>query len=74
MAARTVIDNQLNEAKRTVGEPKPMTIVARPTWMEPIQQHQQLNILGLFGGIDYDASYDYKAQRRGARGTSAAGV
>jgi Bacterial antitoxin of type II TA system, VapB len=31
---------------------------------EYVQRHQKLKIVELFGMIDYDDSYDYKAQRQ----------
>jgi hypothetical protein len=42
--------------------------------MEYIQKRQQLQIVGLFGSIDYDADYDYKAQRRRTRANPVAGT
>ena len=32
--------------------------------MEYVRSRRQRRILGLFGQIDYDADYDYKAERR----------
>lgn len=63
MANKPVTYNQLIEAARNIGGLKTKKAVVRQALLEYIQKRQQLQIVGLFGSIDYDAGYDYKAQR-----------
>jgi hypothetical protein len=37
------------------------------TFEESIQRHKQQRILAAFGTVDFDSSYDYKAERRRKR-------
>jgi hypothetical protein len=64
MATNLAIDDQLIEAARSIGGLKTKKAVVTQALMEYIQKRQQLQIVGLFGGIDYDAGYDYKTQRQ----------
>jgi hypothetical protein len=43
---------------------KSPTEVVMEALREYIQYHKQLQILALFGTIDYDKTYDYKEQRQ----------
>lgn len=63
MANKPVTNNPLIEAARNIGGLKTKNAVVRQALLEYIQKRQQLQIVGLFGSIDYDAGYDYKAQR-----------
>ena len=74
MATNLAIDDQPIEAARSIGGLKTKKAVVTQAWMEYIQKRQQLQIVGLFGTIDYDADYDYKAQRRRTRTGPAAGA
>jgi hypothetical protein len=74
MAIRIVFDGQHIEGTLTNGEHKPTKAVEQKPRMAHTQRDAQLKILGLFGSIDYDAGYDYKAQRRRERGISATRV
>jgi Uma2 family endonuclease len=59
---------QLIEEARTLGghKTKKETITAALT--EYVQRRRQTGIVKLFGTIDYDPAYDYKAARRRRRG------
>jgi Bacterial antitoxin of type II TA system, VapB len=74
MATNLAIDDQLIEAARSIGGLKTKKAVVTQALMEYIQKRQQLQIVGLFGSIDYDADYDYKAQRRRTRASTVAGA
>lgn len=74
MATNLAIDDQLIEAARSIGGLKTKKAVVTQALMEYIQKRQQLQIVGLFGSIDYDANYDYKAQRQRMRTRSVAGA
>jgi hypothetical protein len=64
MATNLAIDDQLIEAARTVGGEKTKKAVVTQALVEYIQKRQQQALVGLFGSIDYDDNYDYKAQRQ----------
>jgi hypothetical protein len=64
MATNLAIDDQLIEAALSIGGQKTKKAVVTQALMEYIQKRQQQQIVGLFGSIDYDADYDYKAQRQ----------
>lgn len=56
-------DGLLNEALRVGGERTKKDTVTQAL-QEYIQRRKQAKILDLFGKIDFDATYDYKRQRR----------
>lgn len=63
MPTNLAIDDQLiNEAKKISGL-KTKKAVVTEALKEYIQRRKQMDILNLFGKIDYDPDYDYKAQR-----------
>lgn len=64
MATTLVIDDNLIEEARIIGEHKTPTEVVIEALKEYILYRKQLQILTLFGTIDYDATYNYKEQRR----------
>jgi hypothetical protein len=64
MATTLVIDDKLIEEARIIGKHKSPTEVVIEALREYIQYRKQLQILGLFGTIDYDETYDYKEQRQ----------
>jgi metal-responsive CopG/Arc/MetJ family transcriptional regulator len=59
----TIDDNLLEEAK-TAGKRESEEEVVTEALQEYIARRKQLQIINLFGTIDYDPEYDYKAQRR----------
>ena len=64
MATTLVIDDSLIEEARIIGKHKSPTEVVIEALREYIQYRKQLQILTLFGTIDYDETYDYKEQRQ----------
>jgi hypothetical protein len=64
MATTLVIDDKLIEEARIIGKHKSATEVVIEALREYIQYRKQLQILALFGTIDYDETYDYKEQRQ----------
>jgi hypothetical protein len=53
----------LVEAKR-IGKHKSKREAVNAALSEYIQRRKQLGILELFGKVEWDPTYDYKAQRR----------
>ncbi|HEY4106817.1 MAG TPA: type II toxin-antitoxin system VapB family antitoxin [Polyangiaceae bacterium] len=64
MATNLAIDDRLLEEARRVGGLKTKKATVTEALTEYIQRRKQQRIVGLFGKIDLDAKYDYKAQRR----------
>lgn len=64
METTLVIDDELIEEARIIGEHKSPTDVVTEALREYIQYRKQLQILALFGTVDYDETYDYKEQRQ----------
>lgn len=59
-----ILDDRLvSEAKR-VGHHKTETDAVTAALQEYITRRQQARVIQLFGAIDYEPDYDYKAQRR----------
>ncbi len=56
-------DNLLGEAQKLGGHRTKKETVNQAL-REYIQRRRQAKVLELFGKIDYDATYDYKQQRR----------
>ena len=64
MATNLAIDDQLLEEARKVGGHKTKKATVTEALNEYIQRRRQQRIVELFGKIDLDPKYDYKAQRR----------
>jgi hypothetical protein len=64
MTVKPTIDNSPSETSRSVGWLKAKTAVLPQSVVGAAQNPQQMQIASLFGSIEYDANYDYKAQRR----------
>ena len=63
MPTNLAIDDQLIEAARSLGGQKTKKAVVTQALLEYIQKRQQAQIVQLFGTVDYDLDYDYKAAR-----------
>ena len=63
MPTNLAIDDQLIERAREVSGLRTKKAVVTQALMEYIQKRQQSKVLALFGTVDYDPAYDYKAQR-----------
>ncbi len=63
MATNLAIDEGLIEAARQIGKHRTKKEAVTAALDEYIQRRKQLEILELFGTVDYDPAYDYKAER-----------
>lgn len=64
MATNLAIDDKLIEKARQVGRHKTKKAVVTEALEEYIQRRQQMKMVELFHGVDFDPDYDYKEQRR----------
>lgn len=63
MSTNLAIDDSLIlEAQKAGGHATKKAAVSQAL-LEYIQRRKQLEVLELFGSVDYDADYDYKKQR-----------
>lgn len=67
MATNLALDDHLIEEARSVGRHKTKKEAVTAALQEYVQRHKQMKIIKLFGTIDYDPKYDYKAERRPKR-------
>ena len=58
------IDDKLMEQALALGEARTKKAVINQALAEYVQVRKQRKILELFGTVDYDPDYDYKALRR----------
>ncbi len=63
MATNLAINDALIEKAKEIGRHKTPKAAVTEALEEYIKKHEQMKILELFGSIDYDASFDHKAQR-----------
>ena len=68
MATNLAIDDALIEEARRTGGHRTKKEAVTAALDEYIQRRKQLQIIELFGTIDFDPNYDYKAARRKKRG------
>ncbi|MDO5672257.1 MAG: type II toxin-antitoxin system VapB family antitoxin [Actinomycetaceae bacterium] len=64
MATNLALDPDLLERAMQVGGLKTKKTTVTVALEEFIARRQQSQLTGLFGTIDWDESYDYKAQRQ----------
>ncbi len=64
MATNLAIDDALLEQARQAGGHRTKKATVTEALEEYIRRRRQANVLELFGQIDFDPAYDYKAQRR----------
>lgn len=64
MATNLAIDDELIEAARILGGQTTNKAAVTHALVEYIQKRQQAQIVQLFGTVEYDADYDYKAARQ----------
>ncbi|WP_088243664.1 type II toxin-antitoxin system VapB family antitoxin [Calothrix rhizosoleniae] len=60
------IDESLLQEALALGEYKNSNAVVEAALHEYIQRRKQLQVMELFGTIDYDSDYNYKQQRQKA--------
>jgi hypothetical protein len=63
MPTNLAIDDKLLETAKRIGKHRTKKGVVTEALIEYIQRREQLNVLKLFGSIDYDSDYNYKVQR-----------
>ena len=63
MATNLALDDELIKTAQKVGGHRTKKDAVTAALGEYIQRRKQLEILELFGTIDYDPTYDYKAER-----------
>lgn len=61
------LDDRLIEQARRIGGHKTKKEAVNAALAHYIRRRKQLRILSLFGALDYDLAYDYKAERRRKR-------
>lgn len=64
MATNLSIDPELIEQARKVSGERTKKAAVTKALQEFIARRQQQNILELFGKLEWDANYDYKAERQ----------
>ncbi len=64
MATNLDIDRKLMERAMQMGRKKTKKSVVIEALEEYIRRREQAKVIDLFGKIDYDPDYDYKAQRK----------
>ena len=67
MATNLALDDRLIEEARKIGDHKTKKEAVTAALEEYVRRHKQARIIEMFGKIDYDPTYDYKAARRGRR-------
>ena len=64
MLTHLAIDSRLIETARKLGGQKTNEAVVTEALLDYIQKRQQAKIVQLFGTVDYDADYDFRAARQ----------
>lgn len=67
MSTNLALDDRLIEAARRIGGHKTKTEAVTVALQEYVRRRKQLRLLKLFGTVDFDRGYDYKAARRRRR-------
>jgi len=64
MATNLALDDTLIEEARQIGHHTTKKAAVTAALEEYIQRRKRLEILDLFGTVDFDPAYDYKASRQ----------
>jgi len=64
MSTNLALDDKLIDQARRVGKHKTKRAAVTAALEEYVRRHKQMGVIDLFGTIDYDPAYDYKAARR----------
>ncbi|MEA1935151.1 MAG: type II toxin-antitoxin system VapB family antitoxin [Thermodesulfobacteriota bacterium] len=64
MPTNLAIDDKLIEEARLVGQHRTKKAVVTEALHEYIQRRKQVEIINLFGTIEYESDYNYKQQRK----------
>jgi hypothetical protein len=70
MATNLALDDKLIEQARRAGGHKTKKEAVTAALDEYIKYRRQLEVIKHFGTVDFDPSYDYKAERRRKRWSS----
>lgn len=68
MPTRLAIDNHLVEEARRAGGHKTKKEAVTEALKEYIRHRKQQETISMFGTLDWDPTYDYKAERQRKRG------
>jgi hypothetical protein len=64
MATNLALDDKLILKAKKIGGHRTKKAAVTTALEEYIRHREQLKIIDLFGTIDYDPAYDYKAERK----------
>ena len=64
MATNLALDDRLIEEARQAGGHKTKKDAVNAALLEYVKRRQRLQMVSLFGTVDFDPDYDYKAERR----------
>lgn len=67
MATNLALDDRLIEEARRIGRHRTKKEAVMSALAEYVGRRKRLRILDEFGAVEYDAHYDYKAERRRRR-------
>jgi Bacterial antitoxin of type II TA system, VapB len=67
MPTNLALDDRLIEEAKKLGHHRTKKEAVNAALDEYVQRRKQLEIISLFGTIDYDENYDYKRERRSKR-------
>lgn len=67
MPTNLAIDDELLERAQAIGQYKTKRETVNEALREFIERRQRLELIKLFGKIEYDSRYDYKKERRQKR-------
>ena len=64
MPSNLAIDDELLELAKSVGGYRTKRETVNEALREFVQRRQRVQLVKLFGKVEYDATYDYKRERR----------
>jgi Arc/MetJ family transcription regulator len=64
MATNLLLDDKLVDAAKRVGGHRTKRDAVNEALREYVSRRRQRDVLALFGKLDWDPEYDYKAERR----------
>jgi Arc/MetJ family transcription regulator len=64
MATNLALDDRLIEAARRIGRHKTKKEAVTSALTEYVKRRKRLKILEMFGNVEYEPQYNYKAERR----------
>jgi hypothetical protein len=68
MATNLALDDRLIEEARKTGGHRTKKEAVTKALEEYVKRNKQLKIIEVFGTVDFDPAYDYKAERKRKRG------